>query len=97
MSPGSHGKLTKRRINSEPADLRQGIANAYNVVTEVSSIESRFTISVYLLTNKSTWDLLCLTGTQSSCKKRISQRFAESLGFPPGTQVSPTVKVGRLC
>jgi hypothetical protein len=38
MPPGSHGKIVKRRLNSEPADLRQGIANAYNVVTEVSPI-----------------------------------------------------------
>lgn len=36
VSPGSHGKLVRRRVNSEPVDLRQGIANAYNVVTEVS-------------------------------------------------------------
>ncbi|XP_028410274.1 autophagy-related protein 2 homolog B-like [Dendronephthya gigantea] len=34
LAPGSHGKLVRRRVNSEPADFRQGIANAYNVVTE---------------------------------------------------------------
>ena len=40
VASGSHGKPVKRRVNSEPADLRQGIANAYNVVTEVSRVES---------------------------------------------------------
>ena len=39
LPSGSNGKLVKRRVNSEPADLRQGIANAYNVVTEVSLVE----------------------------------------------------------
>ncbi len=39
LPSGSSGKLVKRRVNSEPADLRQGIANAYNVVTEVSLVE----------------------------------------------------------
>lgn len=34
--PGTHGKLVRRRGNCEPADLRQGIANAYSVVREVS-------------------------------------------------------------
>lgn len=86
VSPGSHGKIAKRRVNSEPADLRQGIANAYNVVTEVGFIESRLTISVHLLTNETRWGLLNVTQTQSSYKK--SQRSVESLGFSTGTLVS---------
>lgn len=57
MSPGSHGKLAKRRVNSEPADLRQGIANAYNVVTEVSFVNSCFNIQVHLFTNNGAFSM----------------------------------------
>lgn len=35
-SSSSRGYAIKRRVSQQPADFRQGVANAYNVVTEVS-------------------------------------------------------------
>lgn len=39
----SRGQTIQRRVAQQPADFRQGVANAYNVVTEVSNLTFPFT------------------------------------------------------
>lgn len=67
------GKGRPRRF-SQPADIREGVANAYLVVKEVGRIRSQKNMSCSIIKKNSLINFFLSSGTRRNCRNHRSHR-----------------------